>query len=128
MEGMTELVEEGLNIVHREERRVALGRFVEVAHIDDDRTMIYAIGIDVLVADIVHPCTWTLASTREVVGIEDTNESAVCISNLEDLYLRIVNRHTLELLEVDTKEIMSQLESTIAHIVEFEVRLEFLFM
>ena len=69
---VTELMEQGLYIVHREQRRITCRRFVEVTYIDNYRTMINALCIDVLRQDIVHPCARTFTRTREIVRVQNT--------------------------------------------------------
>ena len=123
---MTKLMEQCLYIIHRKQRWIALSRFIKVTHIDDYWAMIYTICIHILVADIIHPCTWTLACAWEVVRIKNTYQTSISISHLKRFNFRVIHGHTLQLLKVDTKQLMRQLECAIAYIVELKIRFQLL--
>ena len=124
MQGVAELVEQSLYIIHRQQRRIAGCRFVEVAYVDNHRAMIHALGIHVLRHDIVHPSTRTFAGTREIVGVEDTDQFAVCTGHLEYFYLGVIHRHILQRLELQAIQFGSHAERAFAYIAQFEVRLD----
>ena len=125
VERVSELVEEGLHIVHAEQRGVALSRFVEVTDIDDYRAMVNPVGIHILMADIVHPCAGAFACAGKIVGVEDTDERAVGIGYLENLHLGVIDGHAFELLELQAIERGGELEHTAAHIAQLEIGFEF---
>ena len=86
--------------------------------------MIHALGIHVLRHDIVHPSTRTFAGTREIVGVEDTDQFAVCTGHLEYFYFGIIHRHILQRLELQAIEFGSHAKRAFAYIAQFEVRLD----
>ena len=86
--------------------------------------MINALGIHVLRHDIVHPSTRTFAGTREIVGVEDTDQFAVCTGHLEYFYLGVIYRHILQRLELQAIQFGSHAERAFAYIAQFEVRLD----
>ena len=90
--------------------------------------MIYAVGINILAQDIVHPCTRTFAGAREIVGIKDTYQRAIRFRHLEYLNFGIINRHVVHLLKIDAVELVSQVKRTLTNIVQFEIRFQFLFV
>ena len=128
VKGVTKLMEECLDIVHREERRVACGGFVEVTHIDDDGTMVHAFCVDILRGNVVHPSTRTFTGTREIVGIEESYQRTVGFGHLKHLYLRVIHRHVVHFLKIDTIQCMRQIKGAFAYIVQFEIGLQLLFV
>ena len=86
--------------------------------------MIHALGIHVLRHDIVHPSTRTFAGTGEIVGVEDTDQFAVCTGHLEYFYLGVIYWHILQRLELQAIQFGSHAERAFAHIAQFEVRLD----
>ena len=86
--------------------------------------MIDALGIDILREDIVHPRPRTFAGTREVIGVEDTDELALGIGDLEHLDLGVIHGHICERLELQAIELRSHTERTAAHVAQLEVRLD----
>ena len=121
-------MEEGLHIVHREQRGVAGSRFIEVTYVDDHRTMIHAFGVDILRQDIIHPCARTFACTREIVGVEDAYQRTVGFGYFEDFYLFVINRHVLQFLELYAIQFSCYTERTLAYVVQLEVWLDLLFI
>ena len=120
MKGVAELVECGLDIVDAE-------IFGEVADVHDNRAHLVSVFVNILVANIVHPGSTPLAVARERVGGEDADQRTVRIGNLVSLYARVVNRHVLKRLSLDTVEPVGCEEDALHHIVNVEVRLgEFL--
>ena len=118
-------MEERLNIVHREQGRIACRGFVEVTHIDDDGTMVHAFRIDILRQDLVHPRARAFTCAREIIGVEDADEAAIRFGHFEYLHFGIIHRHILQLLKLHTVQLGSHTKSTFAYIVEFEIRLDF---
>ena len=123
VKGMAELVKSGLHLVHGQESRTVLVRRGEIADIDYDRTYFLAVGIVVLVAEIVHPCAAALGRAREIVAEEDTEQGAVGIGELPGLSCVVVELHPLQTLEVHPVQGMSRLEDTLLHVLHLEVRL-----
>ena len=123
---VSELVEERLHIVHREERRIAFRRFVEVAYIDNHRTMVHALGVDILALYIVHPSPRTFACAGEIVGIENTYQIILGIRYFEHLYFRVINGHISQRLKIKPIQVVCQLKHAFAHIAQLEIGFELL--
>ena len=128
VEGMTKLMEEGLYIIHRKEGGLTGSRLIEIAYVYDNRTMIYTVVVDILAYHIIHPCARTLGCAREVIGDEDSEQIAFCIRNLEGFALGVIHGYTAYRLNIDAIQAMSEVEHTLAHVRELEIRLEFFFV
>ncbi len=122
MEGMAEFVEHGLHVVKAQQRGRVGRRFVEVAHVDDDRTHHLAVEGHVLIADVVHPGAAALAFTREVVGGQHADQRTVGIGHLEGFHVGVVFRGIFDLLEFQTVEFRSGVEDTFPHVLHLEIR------
>ena len=117
---MSELVEHGLHLIECEEARLAVNRLREVADIHDYRTDFLALD-DLLVHEVVHPCSAPLGAAREVVCEKDANKASVCICHLETLYVRMIYRNAVELLEVKAEELVGSIEYSSTHILHLEI-------
>ena len=126
VQGMTELVEQGLYIVHRQQRRIILRRLIEIAYIDDHRPMIHAVLIHVLRQDIVHPRSRTLACPREIVGVENTHQLPCFIRYAEGLHLLVIDRQIRYALEIKSVQVMRQQEGTLTYVIELEIGFQLL--
>ena len=78
VEGVAKLVEDGLNLVDRQ----VLGK---VAYVDDNWTYLIALGVEVLFADVVHPCSAALRAAGMIVGSKDSDQGALGVGDLVGL-------------------------------------------
>ena len=114
---MSELVENSLHLVDSK-------ILFEVADIDDNGTNHLALSIDVLLADVVHPGSATLARARQIVCREDAQEIAVGIRHLigrDDF--GIIRRHVLQFLHIHAIKRIGSDEDAFHHVLELEVGL-----
>ena len=71
MEAVAELVEHGSGLVERQQRRLALGRLVEIAGVDDERNDLAAELL--LIAERGHPGAAALARPGEEIAVEQAD-------------------------------------------------------
>ena len=88
---MPELVEEGLNLAQSEQRRLLFCRFRQVHYDADVRAMVGSCLVNKLLAEICHPCSTLLAGAWKEVGIENSEETTVCVKNLVGFHVRMID-------------------------------------
>ncbi len=122
MKGMTELMEHCLHLVKGKKTWFSVDRLAEVADIHYHRTDIHPIN-DLLVHEVVHPCSSPLRAAREIVCKKDSDEASVRVSHLEALDFIMIYRDILKFLEVQTEKLVSSVEDASTHILHLEIRL-----
>ncbi len=124
MEGVTELMEQGANLIPCNQGRLTLWSLGVVAYIIDNRQLSPLVA---LLGKGTHPCTATLGRATEVVAIEEGDRLAVLVAYLEYLHVRVIGRNILALLEVQAIYAMSSIEYAIyLNAIDIEVRLDFI--
>ena len=122
---MSELMEECHELIMCNERRSISCRLSEVTYDADERTILYAI-LNSLTTELCHPCSTSLACAWEEVSIEKCKVASVCIENLIYLYILLIYRNIIELLEADAIKAACKTEYCIDAALKLEVRLKFL--
>ena len=107
---MTELMEQGSNLIPCDERWLTLRCLGVVAYIIYNRQLAALLA---LLGKGAHPCTATLGRTAEVIAVEKGDWLAVLIAYLEYLHVWVIGRDVLALLEVQSVNTMSGIEHTI---------------
>src|SRR5690606_25206729 len=89
VECMSKLMEQGGHFIKRQQGRLALGRFGEIAN---DRNMGSFIGYVFYGLRFVggHPSAIALSGTREKIGIKNGHEFAFAIGNFVSQYILMV--------------------------------------
>ena len=126
MKAVTKLVQEGLNLAQGEEGWFLGCWFGEVHHYADVWTNVNALMINPLSLEFGHPGTALLTLAWEEVGVEYGKITAVFIEYLVCLYVWMIYRNILVLLEGDTVKLVGKTEHAVYHLVELEVRTEHL--
>ena len=122
MEGVTELMEKGANLIPCNQGRLTLWSLGVVAYIIDNRQLSPLVA---LLGKGTHPCTATLGRATEVVAVEEGDRLAVLVAYLEHLHVWVIGRNVLALLEVQAVYAMSSIEHTVhLHAVNVEVWLD----
>ena len=126
VQGVSELVEHGANVVGGEQRGLARRRLGEVADVDDDRLGAHQLR---LLDEVVHPGAALLVVALEVVDVEQGEGAAVGVEDLEDAHVGVVDRKVLALLEGNAVELGGGVEDAVfEHVVHLEVGLDLLFV
>ncbi len=123
VKGMAELMEHSLDLIDGEQGRKCLRRSRHVPDIDDDRTDIIALCINILLPEIRHPSAASLRSAGEVVSREYSKKASVRVRDLERLDRRVVKRNVLQRLDIDAVELVGGEEDSVADIFHPEIRL-----
>ena len=118
VQGMAELMEGRLDIVHAQKGRFRLGRSREIADVDDNRTDTFF-----LVPEIVHPCAAALGLPHEIIDVEDAEEASVPVGELVRLHDRIVHLNLRGRLDMDAIDLFSRGENALEDTVHLEIRL-----
>ena len=119
VEGVTEFMEHGANLIPCNQRRLTLWSLGVVAYIIYNRQLSPLVA---LLGKSTHPGTATLGRTAEVVAIEKGDRLAVLVAHLEYLHIWVVGRDILALLEVQSVNTMGSIEHTVhLHAVDVEV-------
>ena len=118
---MSELMEDGLNLIDGEQGREGILRSRHVADIDDDRADVIALGIDVLVPEVGHPCAAPLGVAREVVSHEYAEQAAIGICNLERIDSLVVHRHIRKRLNLHSVDLLCCCEDSVTDILHLEI-------
>ena len=122
MEGVTELMEKGANLIPCNQGRLTLWSFGVVAYIIYNRQLSPLVA---LLGKGTHPCTATLGRATEVVAVEEGDRLAVLVAYLEHLHVWVIGRNVLALLEVQAVYAMSCIEHAVhLHAVDVEVWLD----
>ena len=124
---MTEFMQEGVHFGEGEQCRFVFRRLGKVHGYGHMRT---AVAILVLPLFLVtgHPGTRTLAGTRMEIGIEYCQETAVLVVYFIRLHIRMIDRNVRVFLKGDAIQTGSQSEYPLNHVLQFEVRTQFLFV
>ena len=107
---MTELMEQGSNLIPCDERWLTLRCLGIVAYIIYNRQLA---ALLTLFGKGAHPCTATLGRTAEVIAVEEGDWLAVLVAYLEYLHVRVISRNILALLEVQPVNTMGGIEHTV---------------
>ena len=118
---MTELVQEGLHLAQREQRRLLVGRLCEVHHHAHVRTNVHTLAVYPLTLKLCHPGSALLALARMEVGVEHGKERTVLVEHLVSLHVRMVHLNVRALLERDAVETRSQAEHAVDNLRQLEV-------
>ena len=119
---MTELMEQGSNLIPCDERWLTLRCLGIVAYIIYDRQLAALLA---LLGKGAHPCTATLGRTAEVIAVEEGDWLAVLVAHLEYLHVWVIGWDILALLEVQSVNTMGGIEHTIhLYAVDVEVWLD----
>ena len=119
---MTELMEQGSNLIPCDERWLTLRCLGVVAYIIYDRQLAALLA---LLGKGTHPCTATLRRTAEVIAVEEGDWLAVLIAYLEYLHVWVIGWNILALLEVQSVYTMGGIEHTVhLYAVDVEVWLD----
>ena len=125
MKSMSEFVKEGREFIVGNKRRCISRRFGEIGHDADERTVFNTIP-DALATEFRHPCAAPLACPREEVGIEKCKMFSVFILHVINLYILMIYRHIVKLLECNAVEAVGKVEDGIYTILKFEIWLKLL--
>ena len=120
MEGVAELVEEGLALVEGEQRGFVSGGFGEVADHLDDGDDVVAVAVHFLSAEFSHPSTAAFAGTGVEVHIEYADD-LVTVEDFVGVGLFVVGGEGVVLTEGDAVEFTGSGEGSFADVVEGEV-------
>ena len=120
MQCVSELVEEGLRLVDREQSRVATRRTREVADDAHDGSNAVTLGIEALSAILAAPRATALAIAREVVEIEHSEVFVLLVEHFVCFAILVIDRQ-LNGAEGQAVEAVAQFEDTRTHILQREV-------
>ncbi len=125
MECMTELVQEGLDLVISQQSRLVSRCAGEVHHIHDVRTMVF-LALAILRLEVVHPCAATLAVTRVEVAIVHGKELALLVKHLISRHFGVIDMDILVLLEGQTIEALGEPEHALFHVLKFKIGAQYI--
>ena len=126
MQGVAELVEQGLGVVQRDEERLALRGLDEVVVVGADDVRLLAVQVGVAPVG-GRPGARPLARAGEVVGIEDADVAAgLAVGDLEGLHVRMEDRNgpRRQLGELEAIEAVGHVEGAALHRGQLEVGLQ----
>ena len=126
VEGVAELVEEGLNLVGGEERGAVGGGLGEVHHDAHLGTLVDTLGVDALVAESGHPCSGALAVAGEEVGVDHADEVALVVGDVEGFYVGMIYLDRVVAGELQAVELGGEAEDAVDHVVKLEIGAELL--
>ena len=121
MQGVAELVQEGLYLVGGEQRRLVGGGLGEVHHNLHQGTRVGAVGLAPLLLEVCHPGTGALACAGEEVGVEHADEFAVGVGDVKGFCVGVVCLHAGVGGELQAVEASGQAEDTVDYLVKLEV-------
>ena len=127
MQGMSEFVENRFRFIGTQQGRLSGSRFAEVEDSRHNRIDALAILISLRTVTTA-PGTAALAGTCVEVHVEDTQRAAVFVLAFECIRIGIGLRYILDFGEGDTVQFICHIESTVTHMVEFQVRTHFVFI
>src|SRR5215469_8307486 len=123
---VSELVEHRAHVAEAEQSRLARSRLGEVGHVVDNRQSTEQLG---LVYKNVHPGAAIFVVALEIVAIEERQLFSVCVENIKDAYIWMVDRKVVPLFERDPVKLMGGVEDAVLeHAVEFKIRLNLVFV
>ena len=99
MEGVAEFMEQGARIVEAQERRLALGSFREIHHVDDDRTDLA--GQSLLRPEGAHPGAAALGRASKVIADEGSDLGAVRVNDAPCANVRMIVWEILQFREFE---------------------------
>ena len=119
MQGVTELVEHGGDLVPGEQRGLTLGGLGVVAHVEDDGQLM---TLSALLLEAVHPRSAALGGPTEVVAVEECPGLSVLVDDLEHLHVGMVGGYVGALLEGQAVGTVGSIEHAVEqHAVDVEV-------
>ena len=122
MQGMTELVQEGLHLAQGEQGGTFLGGFGEVHHYGHDGTHVLAgLVFNPLFAVCGHPGTGLLVGTGMEVGKKNGQERTVGILHAVCHHIGVVHRNVCGTFKGNAIQTCCQTEDTILYLLQLEV-------
>ena len=123
VQGVSELVQEGVHFREGEEGRLVCRRLGEV---HGYRYMRTAVAVFILPLFLVagHPGTGAFAGSRVEIGIEYCQETTVAVEHVVGFHIGMVNWNLLVFLEGDAIQAGCQSEDPVNHAVQFKVGAE----
>src|ERR1043166_5480518 len=126
MQRVTKLMKHRRHIIKAQERRLACGRFREVANIDHDRLRPEQIA---LIYKTVLPCAAIFVRPLKIVSIEQRQRLSVCVEHFKDSHIGLVDWQVFSLLECDAVEFVRRKENSVMkYVLELEVLLHLRFV
>ena len=110
MQRMTKFMKHGRDIVKADERRLALGRFGEIAHVVDHGKGAQQPG---LTHQVAHPGPAILVVPFEVVGVKQRQRLTIRIHHLEDAHVGVINGNVFALGKRQPVELVRGVEHAI---------------
>ena len=121
MNGVTKLMQQRFHLVEGEEGGLGLCRSGKVHHDDNVWAAVFALLIDILRFDVVHPCARLLAVAREEVRVKHGQEATVCVIDLIGSYLGMIDRDLFVFLEGDTIQLGGQTKHRLLHMLQLKI-------
>ncbi len=123
---MTELMEQGNNLIPAQECGLTVGGFGVVTDVVDHRFGVEQRG---LVNKVAHPCAAAFTVTLEEIGIKQRHPTAVNIKDFIYLYVWMVNRQIVTRGKLNTIELgRSPKHAIFEHRVEFKIGFDLAFI
>ena len=122
MQGVAELVEQGLGVVERKQRRFALARLGEVHDIDDQRVNVAPELF--LVAQRRHPGAAVLRRAREIVAEEQSAMAPAGVAHFPHPHIGVPDRNAFAPLEAQSEQAVRGVERRRDDALELEIRLD----
>ena len=90
-------------------------------------TVVYAVVVNPLTAEVGHPCAGTLGGTREKVGVEHSHKVAFFVGHVKRFDLRVIDRVVLIFCKFQSVQTIGKTEGSVNHVVKFEIRAQVFF-
>ena len=121
VKAVSELVQEGANLVIGKQRGLGVRGAGEVHHVHDVRTAV-GLALAPLRLEVVHPRTSALAVPRVEIGIIHGQIFALLVKHLVGANLRVVGLDIFVLLEGDAVQTLGQTKHALFNGLQLEIR------
>jgi len=121
VQSVAQFMEQCLDLIHAHQGRFVGRRFGKIADVVDQRCDEIAVDIG-LASERAGPRPASLAVSREVVGVENTQMSPVGLQNLEHLDVGMINLDIIPLDELYAVQFLGYVEGALANVLHLEIR------
>ena len=125
MESVTELMKEGGELIVGDKRWRFGSRLCKVCHNAYERPVLNSVN-DTLATEFSHPCTTSLACSREEISIKECKMAAILILYIIYLYILVIYRYIVKRFECDAVKTVGKVEHSIDAVLKLEIWLELL--
>ena len=122
VQGVSELVEESLQLVERQQRRRGLGGFGEIHHQRHQRTGLLAV-LDLRAAEFGHPRTRTLRLAGEEVEVEHGHKAAVLVGYVIGRHVGMIDLDLVVGREIQAVKLVGEHEHALLDVFELQIGL-----